>query len=101
MSILENKEILARSNLAKDFLESELWKDYLNPWVDTEKTRLMQNYISLPNTEKFHAKREDMKARFTACSMIGGILNVWKGERQSIERSEEMKKADKKMTESL
>lgn len=94
---MKDIERITRSNRAAEFLTSNFWKEDLDPWLELEKARLMQDYISLPNTEKFHSKREDLKARFTACSMIEGILNVWKNEKDLVQRNKELKKADEAM----
>ena len=98
---MDNKEILARSNLAKDFLESEFWQTYLKPWIDIQERQLKDEYFSFPNLSKFHSKREDLKARVIGCTMIEKVLKTWMIDRELRERSEEMKKADKKMAGSL
>jgi len=95
---MKDTERITRSNRAAEFLKSPFWTDNLGPWLEGEKSRLMQDYISLPNTDKFHSKREDLKARFTACSMVEGILNVWKNEKELVQRSKELEKANEAMT---
>lgn len=92
---MDNKERIKRSFLAKDFMESELWTEYLEVWFNNEKKRLSSDYISLPNTEKFHSKREDLKSRYGACGILEGLLKTWIREKKSIEKQEELRKADK------
>ena len=92
------KEKIERSNLATSFLDSILWKNYLEPWVENQKRRLEHENMALPNTDKFHQRREDMKSRWTACGMIGQILNEWRQDKISIEKSNELEKARQVMT---
>jgi len=92
------KEKIQRSNLAAEFLDSRFWKDYLEPWIEKQKRRLEQENMALPNTEKFHQKREEMKSRWTACGMIEQILNEWRRDREFIEKSNKLEKARQKMS---
>jgi len=94
---MKDIEKLERSNLAAEFLKSVFYKQYLLPWINEQEKRLKDDYFGLPNTEKFHAKREDIKARCVGCTMVSGILNTWKLDRQLIEKAKELAKADKAM----
>lgn len=94
---MKDTERIARSNRAAEFLKSSFWIDNLKPWIDEQERRLKDDYFGLPNTEKFHAKREDMKSRCIGCTMIQDILNTWKNDRDLIQRSKELKKADEAM----
>lgn len=58
----------------------------------------MQDYISLPLEEKFHTKMEDIKARYTACSIIEQQLRNWAREKEIIEKDKEFEKARQKMS---
>jgi len=91
---MTDKEKIARSNRAIEFLNSDFWLNDLQPWIEKEKRRLSDEYIGIRLDDKFNKDRERIRTRYTACDIIPGVLKVWKRDKDEIKRIRELKIAD-------